>query len=29
MDMAVGYPIAVDTHYAVRDAFANRYWPAV
>jgi thiol-disulfide isomerase/thioredoxin len=29
MDMAVGYPIAIDSDYAVWDAFANRYWPAV
>jgi hypothetical protein len=28
-DMRVGYPIAVDSDYAVWDAFANRYWPAV
>ena len=27
--MRVGYPIAVDSDYAVWDAFANRYWPAV
>jgi hypothetical protein len=25
----VGYPIALDPNYAVWDAFANRYWPAV
>jgi thiol-disulfide isomerase/thioredoxin len=28
-DMRVGYPIALDNEYAVWDAFANRYWPAV
>jgi thiol-disulfide isomerase/thioredoxin len=28
-DMAVEYPIALDSDYAVWDAFANRYWPAV
>ena len=28
-DMAVEYPIALDPDYAVWDAFANRYWPAV
>jgi thiol-disulfide isomerase/thioredoxin len=28
-DMSVEYPIAVDSDYAVWDAFANRYWPAV
>ena len=28
-DMNVGYPIALDPDYAVWDAFANRYWPAV
>ena len=28
-DMRVDYPIAVDSDYAVWDAFANRYWPAV
>jgi thiol-disulfide isomerase/thioredoxin len=27
--MAVEYPIALDSDYAVWDAFANRYWPAV
>lgn len=29
MDMAVGYPIALDSDYGVWDAFGNRYWPAV
>jgi thiol-disulfide isomerase/thioredoxin len=28
-DMKVDYPIALDSDYAVWDAFANRYWPAV
>jgi thiol-disulfide isomerase/thioredoxin len=28
-DMAVDYPIAVDSDYGVWRAFANRYWPAV
>jgi thiol-disulfide isomerase/thioredoxin len=28
-DMRVGYPIALDSTYAVWDAFSNRYWPAV
>ena len=28
-DMGVGYPIALDSDYAVWDAFSNRYWPAV
>ena len=28
-DMNVGYPIALDPDYAVWEAFANRYWPAV
>jgi len=27
-DMRVGYPVALDSDYAVWDAFANRYWPA-
>jgi hypothetical protein len=27
--MAIDYPIAVDNDYAVRDAFANHYWPAL
>lgn len=27
--MGVEYPIALDSDYAVWDAFANRYWPAV
>jgi hypothetical protein len=27
--MAVDYPVALDSEYAVWDAFANRYWPAV
>ncbi len=28
-EMAVEYPIALDPEYAVWNAFANRYWPAV
>ena len=28
-DLSVEYPIALDSDYAVWDAFANRYWPAV
>lgn len=28
-DMAVEYPIALDPDYAVWDAFANMYWPAL
>jgi thiol-disulfide isomerase/thioredoxin len=28
-DMKVEYPIALDSDYAVWDAFANSYWPAV
>jgi thiol-disulfide isomerase/thioredoxin len=28
-EMAVGYPVALDPEYAVWEAFANRYWPAV
>ena len=28
-DMRVGYPIALDSNYAVWRAFGNRYWPAV
>jgi len=28
-DLDVGYPIAVDSNYAVWRAFANRYWPAI
>jgi thiol-disulfide isomerase/thioredoxin len=28
-DMSVDYPIALDPDYAVWNAFANRYWPAV
>jgi thiol-disulfide isomerase/thioredoxin len=29
MDMAVDYPVALDSDYLIWDAFANRYWPAV
>jgi thiol-disulfide isomerase/thioredoxin len=28
-EMNVAYPVALDPDYAVWDAFANRYWPAV
>jgi thiol-disulfide isomerase/thioredoxin len=28
-EMAVEYPVALDSDYAVWQAFANRYWPAV
>jgi thiol-disulfide isomerase/thioredoxin len=28
-EMKVGYPIALDSDYAVWRAFSNRYWPAV
>ena len=28
-ERAIGYPIAVDNDYAVWNAFANRYWPAL
>jgi thiol-disulfide isomerase/thioredoxin len=28
-DMRVGYPVALDSDYAVWRAFSNRYWPAV
>jgi len=28
-DLSVEYPIALDSEYAVWNAFANRYWPAV
>jgi thiol-disulfide isomerase/thioredoxin len=28
-DMAVEYPIALDSDYAIWRAFSNRYWPAV
>jgi thiol-disulfide isomerase/thioredoxin len=27
--LRVGYPVAMDKDYAVWDAFANRYWPAL
>jgi hypothetical protein len=26
--MHVGYPVVVDNHFRIWDAFANRYWPA-
>jgi thiol-disulfide isomerase/thioredoxin len=28
-DMRVSYPIAIDNDYAIWDAFANHYWPAL
>ena len=28
-DMNVGYPVALDSNYAVWDAFRNHYWPAL
>jgi thiol-disulfide isomerase/thioredoxin len=28
-DLAVGYPVALDSDYAIWQAFANRFWPAV
>jgi thiol-disulfide isomerase/thioredoxin len=28
-DMGIGYPISVDSDYAIWRAFDNRYWPAV
>ncbi len=28
-DLRVSYPIAVDSHNAIWDAFGNRYWPAL
>jgi thiol-disulfide isomerase/thioredoxin len=28
-EMAVEYPIALDSDYAIWQAFANRYWPAI
>jgi thiol-disulfide isomerase/thioredoxin len=28
-EMRLAYPVALDSDYAVWDAFANRYWPAV
>src|SRR5689334_10840454 len=28
-EMHVGYPVAVDNEYAVWNAFANHYWPAL
>jgi hypothetical protein len=27
--MSVEYPVALDSDYAIWDAFASRYWPAV
>jgi thiol-disulfide isomerase/thioredoxin len=28
-ELGVEYPVAIDNDYAVWDAFANRYWPAI
>ena len=28
-EMRVEYPVALDSHYAIWEAFSNRYWPAV
>jgi thiol-disulfide isomerase/thioredoxin len=28
-EMAIGYPVAIDNDYAVWNAFANHYWPAL
>ena len=28
-ELEVGYPVAVDNNYAIWDAFANNYWPAL
>jgi hypothetical protein len=28
-DRAIDYPVAVDSEYAIWDAFANHYWPAL
>ncbi len=28
-DMQIGYPVAIDNDYAVWQAFANHYWPAL
>jgi thiol-disulfide isomerase/thioredoxin len=28
-DMTVEYPVALDSNYAIWEAFSNRYWPAV
>ena len=28
-DMAIRYPVAIDSEYAIWQAFANRFWPAV
>ena len=28
-ERAIGYPVAVDNGYAIWNAFANRYWPAL
>jgi hypothetical protein len=27
--MRIGYPVAIDSNYAVWDAFSNHYWPAL
>jgi len=28
-DMQIGYPVAIDSDYAIWSAFANHYWPAL
>jgi thiol-disulfide isomerase/thioredoxin len=28
-DMAIRYPVAIDSEYAIWQAFANRFWPAI
>ncbi|MBO3747590.1 redoxin domain-containing protein [Streptosporangiaceae bacterium NEAU-GS5] len=28
-DMRIGYPVAIDSDYAIWSAFANHYWPAL
>ena len=28
-DMRVGYPVAIDSDYAIWRAFGNHYWPAL
>jgi thiol-disulfide isomerase/thioredoxin len=29
MDMSIGYPVAIDSDYAIWTAFGNHYWPAL
>ena len=29
MEQAIGYPVAIDSEYAIWRAFGNQYWPAV